>query len=151
MLGRKHMTDSIQLPEIDEKRLLSMDEVEYMNATQLAFFKERLMTERRELLGHIDRLKNEIKKNDDATGDEADKAMREEELRFLFRQIDRESRLLPKYDAALRRIANGTYGYCIETDEPIGLQRLLLRPIAERSIDAKVTQEMREPLYRKVD
>jgi len=145
------MTDSIQLPEIDEKRLLSMDEVEYMNATQLAFFKERLMTERRELLGHIDRLKNEIKKNDDATGDEADKAMREEELRFLFRQIDRESRLLPKYDAALRRIANGTYGYCIETDEPIGLQRLLLRPIAERSIDAKVTQEMREPLYRKVD
>ncbi len=145
------MTDSIVLHELDEKTLLAMDEREYMNAAQLDFFKQRLITERRKLSGHIDQLKAEIKKNDDATGDEADKAMREEELRILFRQIDRESRLMPKYDAALRRVENGTYGYCIETDEPIGLQRLLLRPIAERSIDAKVTQEMREPLYRKID
>ncbi|QWA12933.1 RNA polymerase-binding protein DksA [Sodalis ligni] len=145
------MTDSIQIPEIDEQTLLSMDEREYMNAAQLDFFKRRLATERRGLLDHIDGLKTEIKKSNDASGDEADKAMREEELRFLFRQIDRESRLLPKYDAALRRIENGTYGYCIETDEPIGLPRLLLRPIAERSIDAKVTQEMREPLYRRAD
>ncbi|XBS71276.1 RNA polymerase-binding protein DksA [Acerihabitans sp. KWT182] len=147
------MIDSIRIPEIeiDEKTLLSMDEREYMNASQLGFFKQRLTAERQALLLHIDQLKTEITKSDDAAGDEADKATREEELRFLLRQIDRESRLLPKYDAALRRIDNGTYGYCIETDEPIGLQRLLLRPIAERSIDAKVSQEMREPLYRRVD
>ena len=134
----------------DEKDLLAMGEQEYMNAAQLAFFQQRLLDERQKLVLHLESLKSEITKNDDAIGDEADKAMREEELRFLFRQIDRESRLLPKYDAALIRIKNGTYGYCIETDEPIGLRRLLLRPIAERSIDAKVTQEMREPLYRKV-
>jgi DnaK suppressor protein len=134
----------------EEKALLAMGEQEYMNAAQLRFFQQRLMSERQNLVRHIAQLKAEIQKNDDAIGDEADKAMREEELRFLFRQIDRESRLLPKYDAALNRIENGTYGYCIETDEPIGLMRLLLRPIAERSIDAKLTQELREPLYRKV-
>lgn len=134
----------------EEKALLAMGEQEYMNADQLRFFQQRLMSERQNLVRHIAQLKAEIQKNDDAIGDEADKAMREEELRFLFRQIDRESRLLPKYDAALNRIENGTYGYCIETDEPIGLMRLLLRPIAERSIDAKLTQEMREPLFRKV-
>ena len=81
-----------------------MGEQEYMNAAQLRFFQQRLMSERQNLVRHIAQLKAEIQKNDDAIGDEADKAMREEELRFLFRQIDRESRLLPKYDAALNRI-----------------------------------------------
>ncbi|TKI07766.1 TraR/DksA family transcriptional regulator [Martelella alba] len=134
----------------DEEALLAMSEQDYMNAAQLDFFQRRLIAERQDLVEHLESLKSEITKSDDAIGDEVDKAMREEELRFLFRQIDRASRLLPKYDAALNRIKNGNYGYCIETDEPIGLKRLLLRPIAERSIDAKVTQEMREPLYRKV-
>ncbi len=131
-----------------EADLLAMPDDDYMNAEQLTFFKLRLESERQRVLLHLDELKGEISRSD-ASGDEADKAMREEELRMLFRQIDRESRLLPKIDAALLRIKTGRYGYCIETDEPIGLPRLLLRPTAERSIDAKMTQEQREPMYRK--
>ena len=74
--------------------------------------------------------------------------LRAKDLRLLFRQLDRESRLLPKIDAALARLQNGEYGYCRETGEPIGLARLL-RPTAELSIEAKTAQEMREPHMRK--
>ncbi|KAA9002066.1 RNA polymerase-binding protein DksA [Affinibrenneria salicis] len=125
-----------------------MPEQDYMNNVQRLFFKQRLEDERTRILLHIEELKAEINRGE-AGGDEADKATREEELRFLFRQIDRESRLLPKIDSALTRIQTGSYGYCIETGDPIGLRRLLLRPTAERSIEAKTTQELREPMYRK--
>jgi len=83
------------------------------------------------------------------TGDEADIAIREEQLRLIFRQIDRESRLLPKYDAALSRLERGEYGFCRETGEPIGLKRLFLRPTAELSIEAKTKEEKVEVQYRK--
>ncbi len=119
-----------------------------MNSVQRAFFRQLLQDERQKLLLHIDELKKEIDSGE-ATGDEADKAAREEDLRLLFRQLDRESRLLPKIDAALARLQNGEYGYCRETGEPIGLARLLLRPTAELSIEAKTAQEMREPHMRK--
>lgn len=141
------MNDSTQ--PIDEQTLLAMSEADYMNSAQRDFFRRRLETERQTILAHIGELKGEIYRYD-TSGDDADKAAHEEELRMLFRQIDRESRLLPKVDDALRRIEMGDYGYCIETGEPIGLRRLLLRPTAERSIDAKQTQEQREPQYRKV-
>ncbi|WP_264643319.1 MULTISPECIES: TraR/DksA C4-type zinc finger protein [unclassified Symbiopectobacterium] len=141
------MNDSTQ--PIDEQALLAMSEADYMNSAQRDFFRRRLETERQTILAHIGELKGEIYRYD-TSGDDVDKAAHEEELRMLFRQIDRESRLLPKVDDALRRIEMGDYGYCIETGEPIGLRRLLLRPTAERSIDAKQTQEQREPQYRKV-
>ena len=140
------MNDSTQ--SIDEETLLAMPDDDYMNPAQRLFFRQRLETERQVILAHIGELKGEIYRYD-TSGDEVDKAAHEEQLRMLFRQIDRESRLLPKVDAALRRIELGEYGYCIETGEAIGLRRLLLRPTAERSIDAKITQEQREPQYRK--
>lgn len=127
----------------EEVRILAMPETDYMNSAQLVFFTQRLQTERLALLQHIQELKGDIQLSEQS-GDEGDKAMREEELRMLFRQIDRESRLLPKIDAALQRIRSGEYGYCQETGEPIGLRRLLLRPTAELSIDAKQTQEIKE-------
>ncbi|MGL9750899.1 MAG: RNA polymerase-binding protein DksA [Symbiopectobacterium sp.] len=141
------MNDSTQ--PIDEQTLLAMSETDYMNSAQRDFFRRRLETERQAILAHIGELKGEIYRYD-TNGDDVDKAAHEEEQRMLFRQIDRESRLLPKVDDALRRIEMGDYGYCIETGEPIGLRRLLLRPTAERCIDAKQTQEQREPQYRKV-
>ena len=122
----------------DAQQLLAMPDSDYMNSVQRAFFRQLLQ----------DELKKEID-GGEATGDEADKAAREEDLRLLFRQLDRESRLLPKIDAALARLQNGEYGYCRETGEPIGLARLLLRPTAELSIEAKTAQEMREPHMRK--
>lgn len=141
------MNDSTQ--PIDEQTLLAMPDEDYMNRSQLDFFRRQLETERQNVLAHIGELKEEIYRHD-VGGDEADKAAHEEELRMLFRQIDRESRLLPKVDAALRRIETGEYGYCIDTGESIGLKRLLLRPTAERCIDAKITQEQREPFFRRV-
>ncbi|PWC09744.1 RNA polymerase-binding protein DksA [Brenneria roseae subsp. americana] len=132
----------------EELQILAMPKEDYMNQTQLAFFKQRLVDERTTLLSHIDELKDSIQLGEQR-GDEGDKSMREEELRMLFRQIDRESRLLPKIDAALQRISKGEYGYCRETGEPIGLPRLLLRPTADLSIDAKETQEIKESLHRR--
>ncbi|PWC18307.1 RNA polymerase-binding protein DksA [Brenneria roseae subsp. roseae] len=132
----------------EELQILAMPKEDYMNQTQLAFFKQRLVDERITLLNHIDELKDSIQLGEQR-GDEGDKSMREEELRMLFRQIDRESRLLPKIDAALQRISKGEYGYCRETGEPIGLPRLLLRPTADLSIDAKETQEIKESLHRR--
>lgn len=107
-----------------------------------------MLEEQQKLLQHIDALKRDIDSGE-VSGDEADKAAREEDLRLLFRQLDRESRLLPKISAALTRLYNGDYGYCRESGEPIGLARLLLRPTAELSIEAKTAQEMREPHLRK--
>lgn len=132
----------------EEQKLLAMSPADYMNAQQLAFFQQRLLQDKQDLLAHIDQLKASLQWGDNQ-GDEADKAMREEELRLLLRQIDRESRLLPKIDAALIRIRKGEYGYCQESGDPIGLPRLLLRPTAELSIDVKMTHEMKEAAWRK--
>ncbi len=133
---------------LSEQQLLAMPESEYMNAEQRAFFRQRLLEEQQKLWQHIEMLRRDIDSGD-VSGDEADKAAREEDLRLLFRQLDRESRLLPKISAALTRLYNGDYGYCRESGEPIGLARLLLRPTAELSIEAKTAQEMREPHLRK--
>jgi DnaK suppressor protein len=133
---------------LNQQQLLAMPESDYMNPAQRAFFRQRLLDEQQKLLQHIDALKRDID-GGEVSGDEADKAAREEDLRLLFRQLDRESRLLPKISAALTRLHNGEYGYCRESGEPIGLARLLLRPTAELSIEAKTAQEMREPHLRK--
>ncbi|MEJ4044106.1 TraR/DksA family transcriptional regulator [Erwinia sp. SLM-02] len=125
-----------------------MSPADYMNSQQLAFFQQRLQQDKQVLLAHIDQLKAGLQWGDNQ-GDEADKALREEELRLLLRQIDRESRLLPKIDAALIRIRKGEYGYCQESGDPIGLPRLLLRPTADLSIDVKMTHEMKEAAWRK--
>nr|WP_314420534.1 RNA polymerase-binding protein DksA [uncultured Erwinia sp.] len=125
-----------------------MSPADYMNSQQLAFFQQRLQQDKQALLAHIDQLKAGLQWGDNQ-GDEADKALREEELRLLLRQIDRESRLLPKIDAALIRIRKGEYGYCQESGDPIGLPRLLLRPTADLSIDVKMTHEMKEAAWRK--
>lgn len=136
-------------PSMSEQQgLLPMPPDEYMNAQQLDFFNRLLLHERETLLNHIEYLKTQLKQGEQHS-DEADKAMREEELRLLFRQIDRESRLVPKFDAALQRMKSGEYGYCRETGDPIGIARLLLRPTAELSIDAKARQEIVEAQYRK--
>lgn len=133
---------------LNPQQLLAMPESDYMNPAQQAFFRQRVLDEQQKLLQHIDALKRDID-GGEVSGDEADKAAREEDLRLLFRQLDRESRLLPKISAALTRLHNGEYGYCRESGEPIGLARLLLRPTAELSIEAKTAQEMREPHLRK--
>lgn len=76
-----------------------------------------------------------------------DQASKEEELRLLLRQADRLSKMIRKVVDALKRINSGDYGYCRDSGDPIGLQRLLLRPTAELSLESKQRQERREQHY----
>ncbi len=106
------------------------------------------MIERAELEAHLNEVKTAIASHE-LDSDEADQASFEEELRLSLRQADRESRLITNIDAALKRIESGDYGFCEETGEPIGLQRLLFRPTAKLSIEAKERQERKEHHFRK--
>ena len=80
--------------------------------------------------------------------DQSDWASAEIQRSFELRTRDRERKLLSKIDAALRRIEDGSYGYCEETQEPIGVKRLEARPIATLSIEAQERHERREKVFR---
>jgi DnaK suppressor protein len=130
---------------LDEIRKASEDD--YMNEQQLEFFRHLLMTLRDETVSHIREAKSSLA-NNEREADVLDQAIAEEDNRLRLRIADRESKLLPKIDSALKRIANGTYGYCIETGEPIGVERLLLRPTATLCAEEKARQEQMEKNYR---
>ena len=127
--------------------VLSEDD-EFMNANQRAYFRAKLIAwkndilrEARETLGH---LAEESANHPDL----ADRASSETDRAIELRARDRQRKLISKIDAALQRIDDGTYGYCEETGEPIGLKRLLLRPTASLCIEAKERQEQREKHLR---
>ncbi|WP_114417097.1 RNA polymerase-binding protein DksA [Marinospirillum perlucidum] len=139
---------STEQPQLTEQELLAMPADDYMNAQQLQFFRQRLLKEREEVEEHLASVRRDISLPPEQ-GDETDKASLEEEKALLLRQADRESKLLSKIDKALERIDNDDYGYCEETGDPIGLPRLLLRPTAELSLEAKQLQEEQENHYAK--
>jgi DnaK suppressor protein len=89
-----------------------------------------------------------LKEEDNRLADMSDWASFETERSFQLRARDRERKLLSKIDEALKRLEEGTYGYCEETQEPIGLRRLEARPIATLSIEAQERHERREKIYR---
>ncbi|GLP99495.1 TraR/DksA C4-type zinc finger protein [Methylophaga thalassica] len=130
---------------MDEKALLAMDQADYMNAEQLAFFDARLLELRQETLDEIEASKVDI--NYERVSDVSDRATLEEEAQLALRLADRKRQLIPKIDKARQRIRQGDYGYCIESGEPIGLARLLIRPTAEYSTDIKNINEKRERRY----
>ena len=118
---------------------------EFMSPKQLEYFRQKLLTWRQELIEEsqatIDNLREEVRD----VGDEAERATRETENSLELRTRDRYRKLLNKIDQALARIQDGSYGYCEETGEEIGLARLEARPIATLCLDA---QERREHLQR---
>ncbi len=127
---------------LDEVSLLAMPEADYMSAAQLAFFQARLRAMRAELERNA-RMTAEHLHGAIALPDPNDRATVEEAQALELRVRDRERKLLKKIDEALARIEDGSYGFCEETGEPIGLPRLLARPTASLSIEA---QELRERL-----
>lgn len=130
-----------------EKQLLEAPESDYMNDQQLAFFRARLVELHDSTRERIREAKEEMLSPPDLS-DHSDRASWEEQCAILMRVVDREQKLLPKIQQALERIRLGTYGYCLESDEPIGIPRLLARPTAELCADVKSFQEMKEHLYR---
>jgi DnaK suppressor protein len=116
----------------------------YMNDSQLEYFRRKLLTWREELVEEskqtIDNLREEVRD----VGDEAERATRETENSLELRTRDRYRKLIGKIDKALRRVEDGEYGYCEETGEEIGLDRLEARPIATLCLDAQERWEHRQ-------
>ncbi|MFM8880864.1 MAG: RNA polymerase-binding protein DksA [Betaproteobacteria bacterium] len=123
-----------------------MSEDDYMNAAQLAFFKQRLQVVERELLQNAGETTEHLRETV-IVPDPADRATIEEEHALELRTRDRERKLLKKVQQAINRIDVGEYGWCEETGEPIGLQRLLARPTATLSLEAQQRRELRQKLY----
>ena len=120
---------------------------EYMGPKQLAYFRNKLRDWRAQLVEEsrqtMDNLRGEVRD----VGDEAERATRETENSLELRTRDRYRKLIAKIDKALRRVEEGSYGFCEETDEEIGVERLDARPIATLSLDA---QERREHLQKQM-
>ncbi len=110
---------------------------EYMNSFQLEYFRQKLLGWRKELVEEsqqtIENLKEEVRD----VGDEAERATRETENALELRTRDRYRKLINKIDSTIRRLDEGDYGFCVDTGEPIGLDRLEARPTAERTLDAQ--------------
>jgi len=112
-------------------------EEEYMNPLQQEYFRQRLLQWRAELVEEskqtIENLREEVRD----IGDEAERATRETENSLELRTRDRYRKLIAKIDSTLKRLEAGDYGYCVDTGEEIGLERLEARLTAERTIDAQ--------------
>ena len=117
---------------------------EYMSPRQLQYFRNKLSRWREELVEEsrqtIESLRDEVRD----VGDEAERATRETENSLELRTRDRYRKLIAKIDKALKRIEEGRYGFCEETDEEIGIERLEARPIATLSLDAQERWEHRQ-------
>ena len=120
----------------------------FMNAKQREFFRRRLLGWRDELVRDAKGTIQNLQEDDGQAPDIADRATTESERSIELRARDRQRKLVAKIDAALGRIENGSYGYCDDTGEPIGLKRLEARPIATLSIEAQERHERLERVYR---
>jgi len=129
------------------KQLLKASGKHYMNEEQLEFFRQRLLEQRKEIEDDIERARNELS-NGTNEADELDRATAEEERWLSLRISEREGKLLRKIDEALQRIEDGEYGYCEDTGDPIGILRLLARPTATLSAEAKTRREQLEKTHR---
>ena len=124
------------------------DKERFMNAKQREFFRRRLLGWRDELVRDAKGTIQNLQEDDGQAPDIADRATTESERSIELRARDRQRKLVAKIDAALGRIENGSYGYCDDTGEPIGLKRLEARPIATLSIEAQERHERLERVYR---
>src|SRR6202048_1645065 len=121
---------------------------EFMNSLQLEYFRQKLLRWRAELLAESSETLQHLKEESLSEPDLTDRASLETERSIELRTRDRERKLISKIDAALSRIDTGTYGYCEENDQPIGIRRLEARPIATLSIEAQERHERMERTYR---
>lgn len=139
---------TVELPEGYEP---SPDE-DYMNPQHLEYFRRQLLRWREELMTEAqETLDNLRDKSYQEVGDEADRASRESEHGLELRTRDRYRKLQRKIEQALERIDDGSYGYCEETGEEIGLKRLEARPVATLCLEAQERRELAERQFRDRD
>jgi DnaK suppressor protein len=130
-------------PIATDKELLAQSADQYMSAAQLDFFKRKLMALEAELRVNAGETTEHLRETV-LVPDPADRATIEEEHALELRTRDRERKLIKKVQQALARIDSGDYGYCEETGDPIGLQRLLARPTATLTVEAQQRRELRQ-------
>jgi DnaK suppressor protein len=119
----------------------------YMSKDQLGHFRSILWTWKRDLMEEVDRTMTHMKDEAANPPDPNDRATLESEFALELRTRDRERKLIRKIEEALSRIEDGSYGYCLETGEPIGVKRLEARPVATLCIEAQERRERRERQY----
>jgi DnaK suppressor protein len=124
------------------------EDEEFMNDRQQEYFKEKLLLWKEEILRESRETLTHLQSETENHPDLADRASSETDRALELRTRDRQRKLISKIDEALRRIEEGTYGYCEETGEPISLKRLEARPIATLSVEAQERHEKREKVYR---
>ncbi|MDJ0387292.1 RNA polymerase-binding protein DksA [Roseomonas sp. E05] len=121
---------------------------EFMNPLQQEYFRQKLLRWRHDLLREAGDTLASLSEGGIAEADLTDRASVETDRALELRTRDRARKLITKIDQALERLENGTYGYCEETGEPIGLRRLEARPIATLSIEAQERHERMERVHR---
>ena len=130
------------------RKYIPNDKEKYMNPKQKAFFKKKLMDWRNEIVEsnskalYLSGADNEI-----SSPDIIDQASSQTEKTIEMRTLNRQIKLLGKIDKAIKRINDNTYGYCDETGEPIGVKRLIARPIATLSVEAQEKHEKKEKVF----
>ena len=133
---------------VEESVYRPSEDEPFMNERQLEYFKQKLLDWKEEILRESRETLSHLQTDTENHPDLADRASSETDKALELRTRDRQRKLISKIDEALRRIEEGNYGYCEETGEPIGLQRLEARPIATLSLEAQERHERRERVHR---
>ncbi len=120
----------------------------FMNERQVEYFRQKLLNWKEEILRESRETIGHLQDENHVLPDIADRASSETDRSLELRTRDRQRKLISKIESALKRIADGTYGYCEETGDPISLKRLDARPIATLSVEAQERHEKRERVYR---
>lgn len=124
------------------------DDEPFMNPRQREYFRAKLNAWKEDILRESRETLENLQEESQNHPDMADRASSESDRSLELRTRDRQRKLISKIDAAMKRIDDGTYGYCEETGDPIGLARLDARPIATLSLEAQEMHERREKVYR---
>ena len=129
------------------KKYIPNEKEKYMCSKQKAFFKKKLIDWKDEIMKSNSKILFVNEDQEISSPDVVDQASSQTEKTIEMRTINRQRKLLTKIDKAIKRIDENTYGYCEETGEPIGVKRLIARPIATLSIEAQEKHEKNEKIY----
>lgn len=132
----------------DKPEYRPSEDEEFMNDRQLEYFKQKLLNWKEDILRESRETLSHLQTETENHPDLADRASSETDRSLELRTRDRQRKLISKIDEALRRIDDGSYGFCEETGEPIGIARLEARPIATLSLEAQERHERRERVHR---
>jgi len=133
--------------DLKDAEVIAMPDDAYMNDTQMAFFRMKLVELKNGILNNAGETTEHLREDTVVVPDPADRATIEEEHALELRTRDRERKLLKKIEQSINRIDAGDYGYCDETGEPIGVGRLLARPTATLSLEAQQRRELKQKMF----